>query len=130
VGDQVVADVALDQLDYCYVTTTGRRSGSPHTVEIWFALHGSTVYLLSGGREASDWVKNLRVHPTVGLRLGDRDMICHARIVEDEAEDALARRLVVQKYGPRYADDLDEWSRTALPVAIELPQEPGEGSSG
>jgi nitroimidazol reductase NimA-like FMN-containing flavoprotein (pyridoxamine 5'-phosphate oxidase superfamily) len=48
-------------------------------------------------------------------------MICRARIVEDEREDALARRLLMEKYAPRYADDLEEWGRTALPVAIELP---------
>ena len=113
--------VEPSELDYCYVTTTGRRTGSPHTIEIWFALHEDTVYLLSGGGEASDWVKNVRVDRTVGLRLGDRDMICRARIVEDEQEDELARRLLVEKYAVRYADDLEEWSRTALPLAIELP---------
>ena len=113
--------VEPSDLDYCYVTTTGRRTGSPHTIEIWFALHADTVYMLSGGGEASDWVKNIRVDRTVGLRLGDRDMICRARIVEDEQEDSLARRLLVEKYAPRYADDLEEWGRTALPVAIELP---------
>lgn len=113
--------VEPSDLDYCYVTTTGRRTGSPHTIEIWFALHEDTVYLLSGGGEASDWVKNVRVDRTVGLRLGDRDMICRARIVEDEQEEELARRLLVEKYAVRYADDLEEWGRTALPVAIELP---------
>ena len=113
--------VGPSDLDYCHVTTTGRRTGSPHTIEIWFALHAVTVYLLSGGGEASDWVKNIRVDPTVGLRLGDSDMICRARIVEDEKEDALARRLLVEKYALRYTDDLEEWARTALPVAIELP---------
>jgi deazaflavin-dependent oxidoreductase (nitroreductase family) len=116
-----VGVVEPSDLDYCYVTTTGRRTGSPHTIEIWFALHEDTVYLLSGGGEASDWVKNVRVDRTVGLRLGDRDMICRARIVEDEQEDELARRLLVEKYAVRYADDLEEWGRTALPVAIELP---------
>lgn len=114
--------VEPSDLDYCYVTTTGRRTGSPHTIEIWFALHEDTVYLLSGGGEASDWVKNVRVDRTVGLRLGDRDMICRARIVEDEQEDELARRLLVEKYAVRYADDLEEWGRTALPVAVELPR--------
>jgi len=114
----------LAELDYCYVTTTGRRSGSPHTIEIWFALHDDIVYLLAGGGETSDWVKNLREHPTVGLRLGDRDLICRARLVEDPTEEELARRLVHEKYRPRYSDDLDEWRRTALPVAVELPEPP------
>jgi deazaflavin-dependent oxidoreductase (nitroreductase family) len=110
-------------LDYCYVTTTGRRSGSPHTIEIWFALHEGRAYLLSGGGEGSDWVKNLRAHPTVGVRMGDRDMICRAWVVEDGAEDELARRLLLEKYAPRYSGDLTEWARTALAVTIELPSQ-------
>ncbi|HZD18540.1 MAG TPA: nitroreductase family deazaflavin-dependent oxidoreductase [Actinomycetota bacterium] len=110
-------------LDFCYVTTTGRRSGRPHTIEIWFALHDGVVYVLSGGGEGSDWVRNLRWHPTVGLRLGDRDMLCRARRVSDADEDALARRLLLAKYGPGYAGDLTEWADTALPIAIELPTE-------
>jgi deazaflavin-dependent oxidoreductase (nitroreductase family) len=115
-----VDDGERADLDYCYVTTTGRRSGNPHTIEIWFALHGDVVYLLSGGGDANDWVKNLRAHPTVGLRLGDRDLICGARVVEDPEEDELARKLLTEKYVPRYSGDLQEWRRTALPVAIDL----------
>ncbi len=111
----------LAGLDYCYVTTTGRRSGSPHTIEIWFALHEGVVYLLSGGGEANDWVQNLKAHPTVGLRLGDRDLICRARIVDDPGEDERARRLVHEKYRERSSDDLEQWRQTALPIAIELP---------
>ncbi len=108
-------------LEYCYVTTTGRRSGRPHTIEIWFAMHEGRVYVLSGGGEASDWVRNIRADPTVGLRIGERDYIARAYVVEEPAEDELARRLLVEKYGPRTSDDLEEWRRTALPVAIELP---------
>lgn len=115
-------DAELSELDFCYVTTTGRASGRPHTIEIWFALHDGRVYMLSGGGDASDWVKNIRVNPTVGLRIGDRDMICRAHVVQDKEEDALARRLLVEKYQPRYTGDLEEWRRTSLPVAIELPE--------
>lgn len=110
-----------EDLDFCYVTTTGRTSGRPHTIEIWFALRDDRVYLLSGGGEASDWVRNIRSHPTVGLRIGDRDYLARARVIEDPVEDELARSLLVEKYGPRSSDDLDEWRRTALPVAIDLP---------
>jgi|SRR3990170_130822 len=114
-------EAELGALDYCYVTTTGRRSGKPHTIEIWFALDRNRVYLLSGGRDGSDWVKNVREHPTVGLRLGDFDVIARARLVDDTDEDARVRSLLLDKYTPRYEGDLDEWGRTALPVAIDLP---------
>jgi deazaflavin-dependent oxidoreductase (nitroreductase family) len=108
-------------LDYCYVTTTGRRSGRAHTIEIWFALEGVHLYVLSGGGETSDWVRNIEANPTVGLRLGERDMICRARVVRDPEEEELARRLLAEKYEPRYGGDLEEWHRTALPIAIDLP---------
>ncbi len=112
-------------LDYCYVTTTGRKSGHPHTIEIWFALHEAAVYVLSGGRDQADWVRNILVHPTVGLRVGDHDFIAKARLLEEGSEeDALARRLLLGKYTSRDPEDLTDWGRTALPVAIDLP---GEG---
>lgn len=114
----------LEALDFCYLTTTGRRSGHPHTIEIWFGLDEDHVYLLSGGGDASDWVRNLRANPTVGLRLGDHDMIAKARVVDDPREDQLARSLLVEKYSPRYEGDLAEWGRTGLPVAIDLPTQP------
>jgi deazaflavin-dependent oxidoreductase (nitroreductase family) len=108
-------------LDYCYVTTRGRTSGNPHTIEIWFALHEDRVYLLAGGGDQSDWVRNIRREPGVGLRLGGADMICRARVVEDPDEDALVRLLLLEKYAGRSEDDLGEWAGTALPVAIDLP---------
>ncbi len=114
-------EAELAALDYCYVTTTGRRSGRAHTIEIWFALHDGMLYLLSGGGDGSDWVRNIRANPTVGIRIGDRDMICRGRLIEDPEEDDLARRLLVEKYQPRYSGDLAEWRETSLPVAIELP---------
>jgi deazaflavin-dependent oxidoreductase (nitroreductase family) len=108
-------------LDYCYLTTTGRSSGNPHTIEIWFALRDEVVYVLAGGGDQSDWVRNVRHEPRVALRLGSDDMICRARVVEEPEEDAMARRLLLEKYAPRSPDDLREWAGTALPVAVELP---------
>jgi deazaflavin-dependent oxidoreductase (nitroreductase family) len=61
---------SLAKEDYCYLTTTGRVSGRPHEIEIWFGLQNSTLYLLSGGGEASDWVKNLLKNPSVTVRIG------------------------------------------------------------
>ena len=105
---------------FCYLTTVGRVSGRPHTIEIWFALDGRTLYMLAGGGYAADWVKNLVRNPEVGLRLRDTEFGARARVVEQADEDALARRLVVGKYQPRDSDDLSDWGRTALPVAVDL----------
>jgi deazaflavin-dependent oxidoreductase (nitroreductase family) len=112
-------DAPLAAEDYRYATTTGRVTGREHTIEIWFAARDSTIFILAGGRHGSDWVKNVKRAPDVPVRIGDERFIGRARIVDDAFEDALARRLVLEKYSPRNTD-LDEWGRTALPVAIDL----------
>jgi deazaflavin-dependent oxidoreductase (nitroreductase family) len=107
-------------VDFGYLTTTGRVTGRPHRIEIWFALHGETVYLLSGGRDRSDWVANLLAEPRVTFELGGEVRECRARVLEPATdEDALARRLLVERYTSRDPDDLGEWGRTALPVALD-----------
>ncbi|HJQ72090.1 MAG TPA: nitroreductase family deazaflavin-dependent oxidoreductase [Actinomycetota bacterium] len=109
----------LSDLDYCYLTTTGRRSGEPHRIEIWFALVDGVVYLLSGGGDRSDWVRNLEISPDVVLEIGGEKRTTTARLVADRDEDELARRVIVEKYRPRYRGDLDDWGKTSLPVAID-----------
>ncbi len=109
----------LGEEDYCYLTTTGRKSGRPHTVEIWFALSGLNLYMLSGSGR-SDWVRNIRHNPEVTVRIAGASFQGRGYVVEDAAEDDLARRLLFDKYRPRYEGDLTRWRRTALPVAVGL----------
>ena len=110
----------LADASYCYLTTTGRVTGRPHTVEIWFAIEGETVYMLSGGRDRADWVKNSRRAPDVAIRIGERHFKGRARVVDRPDEDARARELLLGKYRPRYSGDLTDWGRTALPVAVDI----------
>lgn len=107
--------------EYCYLTTTGRVTGEPHEIEIWFSLvpEGRVLYMLSGNRDRSDWVRNLIRNPEVALRIKAARFGGRARIVEDPEEDALARRLLVEKY-ERSPGRLAGWGRTALPVAVDL----------
>jgi deazaflavin-dependent oxidoreductase (nitroreductase family) len=112
---------------YCYLTTRGRVTGRPHRIEIWFAIDGDVLYMLSGGGERSDWVKNLRRTPAVGIEVGSGRFEVHARIVSDPAEDERARALVHDKYAPGDpGGDLTEWRRTSLPVAVDLHRHGGE----
>jgi len=34
---------------FFYLTTTGRKTGKPHKIEIWFVEHKSCYFLCSGG---------------------------------------------------------------------------------
>ena len=107
--------------DYCYLTTTGRVSGHPHEIEIWFGINDNILYLLSGGGDKSDWVKNLLKNPSVTVRIAKHTFTGIARLVTDEQEDIKARTMLAEKYQEwEEGRTLSQWARTALPVAIDL----------
>jgi deazaflavin-dependent oxidoreductase (nitroreductase family) len=105
---------------YAYLTTTGRRTGRSHRIELWFGLHDGVLYLLSGGGDRSDWVRNLRADPSVVVEVGGVERPARARLVDEPHEEATARRLLAAKYqGWREGAPLSTWARTAVVVAIE-----------
>lgn len=104
----------------CYLTTRGRRTGRAHRIEIWFAVQGGRVFLLSGGRDRADWVRNVLRDPRVLVALGGAEHAGHAHLpAPGSADDTLARRLLFEKYSPA-EDGLEDWSRTSLAVVIEF----------
>jgi deazaflavin-dependent oxidoreductase (nitroreductase family) len=107
--------------DYCYLTTTGRRTGRPHRIEIWYAAVGNTLYLLSGGGRSSDWVQNLTHHPDLLVEVDGVQHRARSRVLADDSDEAEhARNLVFEKYAPRSGDDLTDWRQRALPIAIDM----------
>lgn len=115
-----MTDTARHDDDYCYLTTTGRRSGQPHRIEIWYAPHRDTLYMLSGGGRASDWVQNLCADPAVVVEFDGDTRPARARVVEAGDEIQRARSLVHGKYAPRTEGDLTSWRDRALPVALDV----------
>lgn len=106
--------------EYCYLTTTGRVSGRPHQIEIWFGVQDNSLFLMAGDH-ASDWVKNLLKNSSVTVRIAKHTFIGTARLVKNEQEQMIVRNLLADKYKEREADgSLSEWARTALPVAIHV----------
>lgn len=108
-----------------YLTTTGRTTGRLHEIEIWFAADPSrlnVLYLLSGGRDRSDWVRNIRIHPNVRMRLNGTTYAGVGHWIDEASdEDARARLIVAKKYGEVSAHgELSGWAQTSLPVAIQL----------
>lgn len=107
--------------EFCYLTTTGRVSGNPHEIEIWFGMKGDTLYILSGGGHKSDWVMNLTKNPNVTVRIGTSRFTSTGRLVQSADEESSARTLLADKYNERESDgSLSEWAQTALVVALEI----------
>ncbi|MBA2694239.1 MAG: nitroreductase family deazaflavin-dependent oxidoreductase [Rubrobacter sp.] len=104
---------------FCYLTTVGRKTGRPHEIEIWFAVapDGDALYMLSGGRDHSDWVRNLMKEPKVRIRIADETFDGSALVIEGGDEDPLARDLLVEKY-ERKPGKLSRWRQRSLPVRV------------
>ena len=87
---------------YLYLTTTGRRSGRPRQIEIWFTRHDGRYYLVAEHGRRAHWVQNLLADSAVRVRVGTRRFRAQARVVEHRAEQALVaevRRRSEAKYG-------------------------------
>jgi deazaflavin-dependent oxidoreductase (nitroreductase family) len=124
----MIDDIASDprQWDreaFCYLTTTGRVTGKPHEIEIWFALHVADVNhlaMMAGGGMQSDWVRNLARKPDVTIRIGNFVYPATARIVPaGDPDEAWIRRALVEKYR-RPDQPLTDWGRAALPILFTL----------
>jgi len=117
IGPQNTAASSSELL--CYLTTIGRITGRFHTVEIWFALFGQTIYILAGYGERADWVRNVFHTPQCTIRIRERVFRAQARRVTTPDEDNTARRLLQDKYSSP-EDNLDQWTRHSLPLAFDL----------
>lgn len=104
---------------FCYVTTTGRRTGTAHTIEIWFGLEADSFYLLAEARDRADWVRNMRADPEVTVRMKDATFQATARFVTDEAEEVRARRMLAAKYQDWVeGSPMSDWAETSLVIAL------------
>jgi deazaflavin-dependent oxidoreductase (nitroreductase family) len=109
--------------DFAYLTTTGRKSGKPHRIEIWFAIEDGRMFLLSGGGDRADWLRNIRKNGDVRIQVSSQSTEARARVARAGAEDQRARELLDGKYmGWKQGKRLSSWARGSTPVVIELPK--------
>jgi deazaflavin-dependent oxidoreductase (nitroreductase family) len=92
--------VTAGDAEFLYLTTTGRRSGQPREIEIWFTHLEGRYYLIAEHRDKANWVRNLRANPHV--RAAGSNIEATARVIDAQAEPALCRQiraLSEKKYG-------------------------------
>jgi deazaflavin-dependent oxidoreductase (nitroreductase family) len=102
------------------ITTTGRRSGKPRRIEIWFYRFEDTIYL-SGlpGPRIRDWLANLAAEPrfTFHLKHGIvADLPAVATVITDPQERRRILAAFVSEFNRRHGPDnpepeaeLSEW---------------------
>jgi deazaflavin-dependent oxidoreductase (nitroreductase family) len=90
------------QDQFLYVTTTGRKTGLPREIEIWFVEGDERFYILAEHGYKTQWVQNILSDSRVHVRLGDERWNGLARVLDPDQDSDVyfkARNLAREKYG-------------------------------
>ncbi len=104
------------------ITTIGRRSGTPHRIEIWIYRVGDRWYL-SGSPGPRGWLANLRANPrfTVHLKHGvTADLPATAGFVDEPTR----REVITALLGPQDRPDVAGWASERQDLAEWLARSP------
>lgn len=117
--------------DLLLLTTTGARTGRPHTTPLGHVRDGDRVLVVGsnlGAPHHPDWYHNLLAHPAVQVELGDQEFETVAVPAEGATRDELFARVVAE--APGYAEYQAATDRVLPVVVLHLPdpQEPAPPS--
>lgn len=98
-------------LPYLHLTTTGRKTGLPREIEIWFIVHAGAFYVFAEGFDRADWVRNIARDPGVRVRVADHTIVATAEAL-DQTRDAAEWQTVQDRARAKYG-----WG-DGLPVRI------------
>jgi len=105
---------------YIYLTTRGRKTGNPHTVELWFAIAGEKIYFSHEGGY-TDWMKNILEDGRVEFKIGKTQFKGNARIAEaGEVFELGKHALYLKYYGKADEDAINEWFSESTITEISM----------
>ncbi|MPZ77528.1 MAG: nitroreductase family deazaflavin-dependent oxidoreductase [Deltaproteobacteria bacterium] len=90
-GSTVVADL----------TTTGRKTGQPRTVELRFIYFQGSFYASSSKVEGKHWCQNMVKNPAAEISAKGEKFSCSAKLVTD---DKLRRQILTLRDSPPRMD--------------------------
>lgn len=104
------------------ITTTGRQSGQPRRIEIWFHNLGGRIYI-SGLPGRRNWYANLAANPEFVFHLKETarvDLPARARLVTDLTERRRVLRELLTGIGRE--DDFESWLAASPIIEVEFPK--------
>lgn len=117
--ERIQAALARDRV--IDITTTGRQSGKPRRIEIWFHDLDGRIYI-SGLPGKRDWYANLLANPDFIFHLKrsvKADLPARAEPITDQAQRRLIMRRILD--GIEGDRDLDEWVKASPLVEVTFP---------
>jgi len=108
---------ALQNANEVDLTVTGRSSGKESSRPVWFVLEGEKLLLLPVGGSDSNWYKNLRKTPVIGLAADGAELQTDAKPIED----AGAVDHVVEAFSAKYGADRVREYYPKRDAAVEVP---------
>lgn len=79
--------------EFLYLTTTGRKTGTPHEIEIWYVAHEGRYYLVAEHRERTHWVQNILRNPVIAFWVEGVTYEGSGRVIDPQAEPTLAAEI-------------------------------------
>jgi len=106
------------------LTTTGRKTGKQHKVELWFALDNGKIFLSHEGKQ-TDWMKNIGKKSHVTVRIGSSSLEATAVVAkEGSASREKGKKFLYEKYyGPASKEVLDDWFELSTVIELTLAPE-------
>lgn len=124
-SDQTAAALAQDRV--IDITTTGRKSGEPRRIEIWFHRLDGRYYITGTPGRPRDWYANLVAHPGFTFHLKESataDLPATARAVTDpvEREKVFAGLLApLSDFTSKPGQEPEVWVATSPLVEVTFP---------
>ncbi len=81
----------LERTDYMDLTTKGRKTGKPRTVELSYVLQGDEILCLAGSGGNVDWYQNLLRHPNISVSVGKMKLKDKAEPISGDRKKLLLR---------------------------------------
>src|SRR6266568_3595015 len=108
---------ALKKRKQISIIVTGRRTGRPITIPVWFVYEENTLWLLPVYGSRTQWYRNLKKNRAITIQASGAQRNLRARLLKSKP----AVRKVIQRFREKYtAEQIKRWY-TGLDVAVQIP---------
>ena len=101
-----------------HITVTGRKSGRPISIPVWFVMEGDTLFLLPVQGSDTQWYKNVLHKPEIHISARGKEGKFKAIPITDSKTVKSVVEKFREKYGPE--DVKKYYSKFDVAARVEL----------